>query len=312
MKFDIVNKASKLFSKQKFILKKNSPEILVFSGVLGMAGSAIMACKATTKLSGILEEHKEQAEEIRNYVEAEGYSEEYTEQDKKKDLVIVYSKTAFNIAKLYAPSVIVGGLSAVGILKGHNILQKRNIAIASAYAAIDQGFKDYRSRVVSRFGEDVDKELKYDIVSKKVSEKIIDEDGNKKKVKSTIPEINATGYSDYARFYDCTCKGWQKSPEDNLKFLKGVQAFANQKLKDEKVLFLNDVYDMLGIERTQAGQIVGWTYNEKHPNGDNYVDFGIYDVYSEANRRFVNGLEYNIILDFNVDGPVYKHIERKK
>ena len=61
---------------------------------------------------------------------------------------------------------------------------------------------------------------------------------------------------------------------------------------------------MLGIPRTQAGQIVGWIYDEKHPIGDNKVDFGIYNTYNEANRNFVNGYERTILLDFNVDGNI--------
>ena len=68
-----------------------------------------------------------------------------------------------------------------------------------------------------------------------------------------------------------------------------------------------DVYDMLGIPRTKAGQIVGWLYRPEDPNykGDNHVDFGIYDYTKEINRDFVNGYERTILLDFNVDGPIY-------
>ena len=69
-------------------------------------------------------------------------------------------------------------------------------------------------------------------------------------------------------------------------------------------MFLNDVYDALGIPRSKAGQVVGWIYDEKNPNGDNFVDFGIYDLYKEGSRDFVNGYERTIWLDFNVDGPI--------
>ena len=80
---------------------------------------------------------------------------------------------------------------------------------------------------------------------------------------------------------------------------------ANQKLQTQGYLFLNDVYKMLGFKPTKAGHVVGWIYDEKHPIGDNYVDFGIYDIENEATRRFMNGLEQNVILDFNVDGNIY-------
>ena len=111
-------------------------------------------------------------------------------------------------------------------------------------------------------------------------------------------------YSEYARFYDCGNEGWTKDPEYNLMFLRQQQNYANEKLKVNGHLFLNEVYDMLGIPRSKAGQVVGWIYDEKNPNGDNFVDFGIYDN-KDGNRRFVNGYEATILLDFNVDGVIY-------
>ena len=61
---------------------------------------------------------------------------------------------------------------------------------------------------------------------------------------------------------------------------------------------------MLGAKRTQAGQHVGWVYDEEHPVGDNYVDFGMFDVRREKARDFINGYEKVIVLDFNVDGVI--------
>ena len=87
-------------------------------------------------------------------------------------------------------------------------------------------------------------------------------------------------------------------------FLFKQQNYANDTLKARGYLFLNEVYDMLGIPRTKAGQVVGWIYDEKHPIGDNFVDFGIVDVNNERSRAFMNGYERSIILDFNVDGNI--------
>ena len=69
-------------------------------------------------------------------------------------------------------------------------------------------------------------------------------------------------------------------------------------------MFLNDVYEMLGIPKTKAGYVVGWIYDKNHPVGDNEVDFGIFDMEREKNRDFVNGYERTILLDFNVDGNI--------
>lgn len=304
-KTELLNSVSRTFHRTAFKLKKHSPEILVISGVIGVVGSAVMACKATTKLDGILENAKENIDKIHECAEhPEVLPESYTEEDSKKDLAIVYTRTALDVAKLYAPAVIVGGLSIGAILTGHNITRKRNIALAAAYTAVDKSFKEYRGRVVERFGEALDKELRYNVKAKEVEEVTVNEDGSESVVKKTINAVDPSEISEYARFFDDGCSGWTKDPEYNLMCLRDQEKYANMILKKKGHLFLNEVYDLLGIPRTKAGQIVGWIYDEKCPNGDNYVSFGIYDTNRPANRDFVNGYERTILLDFNVDGPI--------
>ena len=313
---EIMNNITRTLNKAAFKFKKHSPEILVVAGVVGVVGSTVMACKATTKINDILDDTKDQLDKIHEAGERleNGETlmlkdgEEYTVEQNKKDLTIVYAQTALKFAKLYAPSVIIGGLSITAILTGHNITRKRNIALAAAYTAVDKSFKEYRGRVVERFGEALDKELKYGIKSKEVDEVVTNEDGTETVVKKTVDVVDATNpmnVSEYARFFDDGCAGWTKDPEYNLMFLRDQQRYANDLLKSKGHLFLNEVYDLLGIPRTKAGQIVGWIYDEKHPNGDNFVDFGIYDTNKTANRDFVNGYERTILLDFNVDGNIW-------
>lgn len=304
-KTELMSNVSRTFHKAAFKLKKHSPEILVVSGVIGVVGSAVMACKATTKLDSILNEASEKIDKIHECAEhPEVLPEPYTEEDSKKDLAIVYTRTVFDVAKLYAPAVIVGGLSIGAILTGHNITRKRNIALAAAYTAVDKSFKEYRGRVVERFGEALDKELKYNIQSKEVEEVTVNEDGTETVTKKTIDVVTPSEISEYARFFDDGCTGWTKDPEYNLMCLRDQEKYANMLLKKKGYLFLNDVYDLLGIPRSKAGQIVGWIYNEECPNGDNYVSFGIYDTNRPENRNFVNGYERTILLDFNVDGSI--------
>ena len=305
-KLELINKLTRNLNRATFKLKKHSPEILAVAGVVGVVASAVAACKATTKLSEVLEESKTQIDNIHEYTNLNGYSEEYTEEDQKKDIAITYAQTGIKLVKLYAPSVILGTLSIGAMLTSNNILRKRNVALAAAYTAIDTSFKDYRGRVIERFGKELDKELKYNIKTKQIEETVVDEKGKEKKVKKTINVIDPSHYSDYSRFFDESSPFWEKDAEYNLMFLKCQQNYANEILKTKGHLFLNEVYDMLGIPRTQAGQIVGWIYDEKNPIGDNFVDFGIYDLYNEKARDFVNGYERVILLDFNVDGNIWK------
>lgn len=300
---EIMNNAARAFNRIGFKLKKHSPEILVIAGIVGAVTSAVMACKATTKANTITEEMKNQMDQIKKVAETPDVKD-YTEQDMKKDIAIVYTQAAVKFIKLYAPSVLLGAASITSILAGHNMTKKRNVALAAAYATIDKSFKDYRGRVIDRFGKDLDKELRYDIKAKEFTEIVTDDKGKEKTVKKTINVANPNEYSDYARFFDDWCAGWQKDAELNLVFLKQQQNWANELLQRKGHLFLNEVYDMLGIPRTKAGQIVGWIYDEKDPHGDNFVDFNIYDMNREKARDFVNGYERTILLDFNVDGNI--------
>lgn len=304
-KSEIIKTIGGAFNKVSFQLKKHSPEILVVAGVIGTVASTVMACKATTKISTIIDKTKEDVDNIHKCLEDKSLAKEYTPDDGKKDLAIVYIQTGVKLAKLYAPSVILGALSITGILASNNILRKRNVALAAAYATVDQGFKDYRKRVVERFGEQIDRELKYNIKAKKFETIEVDpETGKEKKVKETVDIADPNTYSDYARFFDDGCTGWEKNSEYNLMFLRAEQNYANDRLKARGYLYLNEVYERLGIPCTKAGQVVGWVYNPDKPNGDNYVDFGIFDVSREKARDFVNGYERSILLDFNVDGNI--------
>lgn len=115
--------------------------------------------------------------------------------------------------------------------------------------------------------------------------------------------------SDYSRYFNEKCLAWSKDPEFNLLYLKQQERYANDKLKTQGYLFLNDVYNMLGVAQTKAGQVIGWIYDEKNPYGDNYIDFGIY---TEHNQDFVNGIENTALLDFNVDGMILDRLPEEK
>lgn len=311
-KLAIMNKASNLMGKTGLKLKKYSPEILVVAGVVGTVASAVMACQATLKVNEVLEKSKKQIDSIHECAADASLVEsgEYSPEDAKKDLAIVYAQTGLQFAKLYGPAVILGALSITSILASNNILRKRNIALGAAYATLDQSFKDYRKRVVDRFGEAVDRELKYNIKAQKVEEMETDpETGKQKKVKKTIEVSDGQFVSPYARFFDESSRYFEKNPELNLMFLRAEQNFANDRLKARGYVFLNEIYERLGIPTTKAGQVVGWIYDPKNGKGDNYIDFGIYDMNREKVRDFVNGYERVILLDFNVDGDILNEIE---
>lgn len=300
-KTEIMKSVNGVASKAVMKLKKHSPEILVMAGIAGTVVSAVLACKATTKVAEILDETKGTLDTIHEGMETGAINgQEYTTEDGKKNTVVVYAQTGMKLAKLYAPAIILGTLSITSILASNNILRKRNVALGAAYAAIDKSFKEYRGRVIERFGEQVDTELKYGIKAKKFEEIEVDpETGKEKKVKKTVMVADPNLQSDYAVYFDSKSRNYETNPDYNRMFLKAQQAFANDKLQTRGHLFLNEVLDDLDLPRTPAGQIVGWTKD----GPDGYVNFRIVEVERETED---GRHEPALLLDFNVEGNIWE------
>lgn len=303
---NIMDSSKLLLNKGLLQVKKHSPEILTGIGIFTGVCASIIACKKTLKINDILEEKNKKIEDIHQCLEDTNI--DYGQNDANKDLTLTYIQTGGKLLKLYSPALALGAISISSIISGQHILKKRNVAIAAAYAIINKSFIKYRENVIEAYGQGVDQQMRFNIKAKEIQKK--DEKGKEKK--EIVEEVNGSNeeleYSDYARFFDASCSQFKKDAEYNLMYLRRQQDYANEMLKARGHLFLNEVYDLLDIPRTKAGQMVGWIYDPKNnKKGDNYVDFGIYKD-TEPHRRFVNGMEYNILLDFNVDGPIYNLI----
>ena len=287
-------------------LRKNSPTLFLVGGVVGMIGSTVLACRATLKLEEVLDENKKKIKMVQDLQELHDPEnpdkKTYSDDDRRQDTAYLYIRSAIAIAKLYGPAVLLGSASIGMLTQSHNILVKRNAALAAAYTALDKGFREYRARVIDKYGEDEDRNLRYG--SEKVT--IKDEAGKNK----TVIRVGEDAASIYARFFDQLNPNWSKDPEINRLFLRSQQGFLNNILHARGHLFLNEVYESLGFPHSQAGAVVGWVL---HPDNDNFVDFGVFhsDV-DERVRDFVNGREGSVLLDFNVDGLIYNKIEPPK
>lgn len=304
-KLNIASKLGQKFQKVSYKVQKHSPEILIFAGVGGVIVSTVMACRATPKLEGVLLESREKLNDIRKAASDEEMTDRYSQKDAQKDMVIVYAKTGVNVSKLYAPAAIVGVLSISSIFASNNILKQRNVALAAAYTALDTSFKEYRTRVFERFGEEVENEIRYNIKNQKVEVVETDENGKEKKVKKTVPVANAD-VSEYIRYFDRSSKEYEKDHGYNEMLLKSRQAWANDKLKANGYLYLNDVFDYLGFPKTKVGQVVGWVYDPNNTRGDNFIDFGMREVYRKDETKEYAELEKVFLLDFNVDGNIWE------
>ena len=308
MKFEIKN----MINKVKFNVVKHSPEILMGIGIAGVVTSTVLACRSTLKVKDILEDKETNMNNVKEVL-AEG-REDYTEEDARKDKTIIMTTTAIRMMKLYIPSVIIGAGSIACLLQSHNVMRNRNAGLAAALAATTESFKQYRERVTEKYGDEVDKEMRYGIKKEKK-----EKDGKKTK-EDIIVGCDEKELSGYARYFNESNINWTDDPQFNMMFLRQNQNWANDKLISQGYLYLNDVYDALGFPKTKAGQVVGWVYDPKNnERGDNYVDFGIYDLnvrgyrdemandtIAEERQDFINGYRNSILLDFNVDGNIWE------
>jgi len=280
--------------------QKHSPSLLFAGGVAGVVVTTVAASVATLKVDSVLQQAKEDRAKVDAVVQMQ--REDYTEEDAKRDVVVIYARTTIDIVKLYTPAFLLGAASIAMLTKSHSILMSRNAGLTAAYALLDQTFSEYRRRVAKEFGDDQEHKLRHDYEVEHNLTGVRDADGKSKIIPIRVGPKSPSGY---ARFFDQLCNNWNKIPEYNLVFLKCQQNYANDRLQSRGHIFLNEVYDMIGIERSRAGAVVGWVIGK---DGDNYVDFGIFDSNNERARDFVNGREGAILLDFNVDGVIYDKI----
>ena len=284
-------------ARNALVVQKASPQMLFGLGVAGMVGSTILACRATLKMDEVLETAQGDLNMAKTLVH-----DDYSEKDRSRDVSLIYFRTSIKIVQLYLPALIVGGAAIAALSQSNRVLTRRNAALTAAYGALEKGFTDYRGRVIEKYGEEEDRNLRYGTQQVEIT----DPETNRKKMVTRAAD--GAGESIYARFFDVTSPEWSKEPEYNLIFLKCQQNWANDMLRARGHVFLNEVYDSLGIPRSKAGSVVGWVLSHNGET-DNYIDFGVFDKTNGRAREFVNGRENAILLDFNVDGVIYDKIE---
>ena len=301
--------AARFAGKAEFTIKKNSPEILLGAGIVGFVGTIVLACRATCRADEVLEFHRKKIKDIEDAKEIADADPEgemsYDIEIYRQDKAIRYLKTTGSLAKLYAPTVAVGALSLACILTSRNIMQKRYLGVVAAYNGLSVAFEEYRKRVRDEYGEGLDKHFRYGTTYEELP--VYDENGKKTKEKEQV-EKTETGMvmpnDDSCRFFDSSNPNWDKNPTFSMMWLRGQQNILNDLLHTRGHVFLNEVYDALGFPHTPQGAVLGWIDGE----GDNCIDFGLYDQNKENVRRFVNGVDNVIMLEFNHDGVIWDRI----
>lgn len=290
--------ATRTLGRTKLFLIKHAPELMTYGGIVVTGVGIYLFCRASMHVNEALDIHDARMTEL------EDAKKDSRNDSKEIQRAINRERRDFTweMTKLYGPAVTTTVCGFALILGGHHVISKRSAAISAAYKALEEGYSRYRRRVRDDLGEEADRKYLYGLKEEVKDVVVKDEEGNEKLEATKIFVADGKMPSQYARFFDEYSTQWTRSPEYNLTFLNAQQNYANDKLHAQGHLFLNEVYEMLGLPHTQAGSVVGWVLNK---GGDNCVDFGIYDLRDKIKRAFVNGYEPSILLDFNVDGVIY-------
>ena len=296
---NLVPKAvTRMGSRTLLKLNGSSPTLLVVAGVGGLVATAVLASKASRKLDPIIETHRIKREDIKTNSGREVFVSNRAEQ---KAILELYVETGTKLTKLYGPTLFIGTASVISVLGGHKILRGRQIATMAAYSGLLEQFQNYRKRIADTLGEEVEKGI-YEGARGEWKENP-DHPGEYQ----LTPVYDPDQPADYLRpWFDEFNNNWTRDPVANYLFLKGVQQHMNNRLAVKGHVFLNEVFDALGMERCSEGAVVGWV---KHRSkGDGYVDFGFMTSRDPVAIAFCNGAERSVRLNFNIDGVIWDQI----
>lgn len=302
---EIMKKANDVVQNGRHAIAKRSPEICLVCGIGGVVIGTVMLCTATWKAPKIVDETKTKLDDIQKAADDSG------EEVDKKEVRKTYVQTGMAFAKLYGPGITVEMISIGLILVSHKQMKERNLALGAAYAALDKTSKEYRKRVIDRYGEEVDREIVTG-THKETVEEVDPETGEKKTVEKVVSDtdeepIVASAYAKWFQQYTTDCDDvvtpnpfWEPNNEYNLMFLRSRENYINDKLRSKKRVFLNDIYATLGLPETKEGQIMGY----KYPDTER-ISFGIYKD-AVAYNDYLKGRTEAILLEFTQPINLYE------
>lgn len=305
---------TRAMSKLWLRTKKSSPEICVVSGIVCGGAALVMVGVRTWKKKDDLQKDislvKDRMDTIKG---AKENNNQELVKSERKELVKQGGTLAKDLVKTYWVPALLGVGSAGLIWGGRTMLRRELSAVTSAYALLMESYKQYRQRVIDDVGIEKDQEYMHGI---KMVDAVDEKTGEVTRRAIVDKSKSISPYSVWwceGEFDDETGEWiwrngmWRDNALMNESTLRCVQNAANDYLKANGFVFLNQVREMLGLPPTREGQIVGWTLC----GGDGYIDFGVFpskqhplEKIVPVNRLFLDKKTCNALLDFNVDGPI--------
>ena len=288
-----------------FFCMKNAPEILLAGGLVAGAAAVAVAVNETPAALNALDLAKD-----RKLVSQRALEDDIeTPSEYKKDIFQINSQTFFQLCRIYGPAIACELLAIALCIASHGLMRKRLMQLATAYAALDASFESYRARARAMYGKGADEYLLTGI-GKDILPAGTTLDGEVLKSDEQHNVFTDTAsVGPYAFYFTSLSNQWKKDMSLNLMQLGLMERWANTQLHLKGHLFLNNVREQLGYPPVPEGQIVGWWDD---PNtGDGKVSFGI-TCGVRALDDGCGGYEHAILINPNVDGPIYERLRTIK
>lgn len=235
-----------LVGRSKLFIKRNGSTILTVAGGIGAVATTVMAVQATPKALKTIEA----VEEVKG------------EKLTKLEIIQV-------AGPIYIPTVLMG-VGTLACIFGANMLNKRHqAAITSAYALLDNSYKEYRKKVQDLYDVSVDEKIRSEIV--------------KDHYKEDEPQVNPGK----ELFYDYFSERFFESTQ--LEVL-AAEAGLNKIIANDCGAYLNEFYDLLGLDEIEAGKELGWSNSVLDSMyWTNWVDF------KHSTDKLPDGTIYTVI-----------------
>ena len=222
-------------NKAKNFLMKHSSDILTVVSAVGVVSTAVLAVKATPKALELIKAEEESRKITKTttlYADNQPYTTEVVEENPKL--------TALEIVKVawkpYIPAVLMGFSTIACIFGNHFINSRTQASLVSAYAVLDQSYKQYREKCIEMNNVDTDIDIRQKIAKSNFYKNIEVEDGKE-------------------LFFDYTSMQYFESTLDDVKHALDI---INEALNNSGFVYLNDFYELLGIPLVDYGYNLGW------------------------------------------------------
>lgn len=214
-------------------LKNHSATVLTCVGAVGVVVTSVLTAKATIKATEIVNEAE--CERKRNL--------------SKSEIVKLTATT-------YIPPVLVGA-STIACIFGANVFNRnQQAALMSAYALVDNSFKEYKNKLKELYGEETHNSIINSIMVEKAEEVYPYAQGFASS-SSLIPD----GYSGKVKlFYEPLSKRFFESTMEQV---MNAEYHFNRNFVLRGLAILNELYEFLGLEATDYGEIMGWAIEDE-------------------------------------------------